>query len=259
MQLSQAKSDLFLTLEKDNSGTPSYLIVQQAEVGNTTVIDDVALSKFTTMAAKLISSSQSLTPTYHYQVYGNISESKQLEVSAYEPDISNLPSALNFYYTSSPSMFTNFTTHVNFNIIKGNYLATVSQIQTALVPAESNEQLDVQLTSYNETSGNYQFVLAGNAEWTHVQLHATEGAKNIKWDVYTPFRSENTIQIPDFLIDYLNGKQFTFANQMKFKLIEGGNDAATLSYDDFVRLELKKDASQPLIKTRFTTGYSLPQ
>lgn len=259
LQLTQSKSDVFLTLEKDDSGTPSYLVLQQAEVGKTTVIDEVMLNKFTAMTAKLVGSAQSLTDSYHYQVYGNISESRQLLISSYDADIANLPSSVNLYYPAPPSMFTNFTTHINFEITKGNYLSTVTQIQTALVPSETDEQLDIQLSSYSDASGNYQFVLAGNAEWAHVQLHASEGNKNIQWDVYTPFRTQNTILVPDFLISYLNGKQFTFANQMKFKLIEGGNDAATLSYEDFLRLELKKDGTQPQIKNRFITGYHLPQ
>lgn len=259
LQLTQSKSDVFLTLEKDDSGKPSYLFLQQAEVGKTTVVDEVTLNKFTAMTAKLINSAQSLTDSYHYHVYGNISESKQLSVSSYVADISNLPSAVNFYFPTSPSMFTNYTTHINFETMKGNYLATITQIQTALEPSETNEQLEVQLSSYQETAGSHQFTLAGNAEWTHVQLQASEGSKNIQWDVYTPFSTQNTILVPDFLISYLNGKQFTFANQLKFQLIECGNDAATLSYGDFLRLELKKDGTQPQIKNRFITGYYLPQ
>lgn len=259
LQLTQSKSDVFLTLEKDDSGKPSYLFLLQAEVGKTTVMDEVTLNKFTAMTAKKINSTQSLTDSYHYQVYGNISESKQLSVSSYAPDISNLPSAVYFYHPASPSMFTNFTTHINFETMKGAYLASITQIQTALEPSETNEQLDVQLSSYQETAGSHQFTLAGNAEWTHVQLQASEGSKNIQWDVYTPFSTQNTIQVPDFLISYLNGKQFTFANQLKYQLIECGNDAATLTYDDFLRLELKKDGSQPQIKNRFITGYNLPQ
>jgi hypothetical protein len=127
------------------------------------------------------------------------------------------------------------------------------------VPEETNEQLDIQLSSYSETSGSYQFTLTGNAEWTHVQLQASSDNKQILWDVYTPFSLQNTLEVPDFLITYLNGKQFAFADELKFQLIECSNDAATLSYEDFLRLELKKDGTQPLTKIRFTTGYFLPQ
>jgi hypothetical protein len=72
------------------------------------------------MTAKLIASAQSITDSYQYQVYGNISESRQLLVSSYDADASNLPSAVNLFYPSSPTLFTNFTTHINFETMKGN-------------------------------------------------------------------------------------------------------------------------------------------
>lgn len=258
LELTQSKSDVFLTLEKDASGVPSYFIQEQAEVGKTTLLDEVKLNQFNTMLSKTISSPQSLSDSYQYIIYGNINDSKRLLVSSYQGTNANNTDPVRLFYPST-SLFTHYTTEVNFDTQKENYTAAITQIQTTTLPAEPTDQLDVNLISYQELSANFQFELTGSAEWTHVQLQASQGDKSISWDVYLPFTHQNTLQIPGFLITYFMGKQFTFITNLKFSLIESSNDSATLDYEDFLILELKKDGTPTYIKNRYTTGYYLPQ
>jgi len=260
LQLIKNPSDLFLTLKKDASGTPSYMIRQGAEAGKTTFIDEVALNQFKPMLSKEVTSIASTTESYRYQIYGNIGNSKQLLVSSYEPpEIIFTPAPVYLYYPEPTYLFTNYTTQVSYNTLKGNYIASILHINTDPVPAEPAEQPDARLISYQEGAGNYQFTMTGKADCTHTLLQAFQGDKSINWEVYAPFSEQNTIQVPAFLISYLNEKQFSFSSDLKFRFIESIDDSFVLSYTDFLQLELKKDGTVKFVKSRLTINYPLPQ